>query len=250
MTNYEQLLDNYEDALFRIFIDQIATEEGELFIKENERLKVDPDAAVPDALDYRCRRLIRHAFGKKRRHRAFRYFRKAVASVSIVFFIFSAFFSTAFALVPEVRIWTLNLLIGVSDVATSLTFASNYSDRASSTVSGNYFYGYVLPEIPKGFFVTDEGNDGRTIWIKYENDEDKSIALDISGSTTIVLNVDTEDADSITNIIIHGFEGFLIEKGNKIHIVWGDSEQGKYVNIVCMNIDKEVALAIAENMRP
>jgi len=42
----------------------------------------------------------------------------------------------------------------------------------------------------------------------------------------------------------------LIEKGDRVHIVWGDSEQGKFVNIVCENIDKDTVMDLAMSMRP
>ena len=250
MTKHKQLLEDYEDALFRVFVDQIATKEGELLIKENELLVANPNSAVPESVDYKCRRLIKHSFRKQRRQNNLLKTQRAVASLAIVFFVISLLFTSAYALVPEVRVWTLNLLINVSDVATSLTLADDFSDNASSVLPNDSYGGYVFPDTPEGFSITSVGNDGRTAWIKYINDESKSISIDISGSPSTVLNIDTEDADSVANISIHGFEGLLIEKENKVHIVWADTEHSKYINIVCLNINKEIALVLAESMRP
>lgn len=51
MTKREQLIEQYEDALFALLMDSVAEEEGKKAIELNERLKADPEAEVP-GLDY------------------------------------------------------------------------------------------------------------------------------------------------------------------------------------------------------
>lgn len=59
---HEQLLENYEDALFSLFMERVAEEEGKRLLEENERLKHNPDAAVPKELDERCHKTIASFF--------------------------------------------------------------------------------------------------------------------------------------------------------------------------------------------
>ena len=44
MTKREQLIEQYEDALFALLMDSVAEEEGKKAIELNERLKADPEA--------------------------------------------------------------------------------------------------------------------------------------------------------------------------------------------------------------
>lgn len=54
MDHREKLRDRYEDALFALLMDEIAEKEGALAREENEQLKNDPTAAVPEDVDRRC----------------------------------------------------------------------------------------------------------------------------------------------------------------------------------------------------
>ena len=54
MTRREQLQEQYEDALFALLMDELARSEGEKLLEENERLKQEPDADIPDDVMKRC----------------------------------------------------------------------------------------------------------------------------------------------------------------------------------------------------
>ena len=59
MTDREKLEENFEDALFALLMDDIAREEGERLLRENEALQAEPNAPRPD--EERCMRTIRRA---------------------------------------------------------------------------------------------------------------------------------------------------------------------------------------------
>lgn len=249
MTRHEELLDNYEDALFALLMDEIAETEGQKYLDENERLLNDPSAAVSELLDQKCRRIIKHSFSKNKRHEAARIAKMAVSRAAVLVLVVVALFSSAYAIFPEVRVKTINLLIEVSDVATGLSFGGG-TGTVTSELPEETFFGYVFPEVPESFHVFDEGGNRRSAWIAYENDEGAIISFDVSGSETANVYVDTEDADNIENIEIHGFEGLLIEKGDVITIIWGDTDQAKYVSVMCVKINKADAINYAIAMRP
>lgn len=50
----EQLQEEYEDTLFALMMDYVAQTEGKRLLEENERLKNDPSAQLPEDLDRRC----------------------------------------------------------------------------------------------------------------------------------------------------------------------------------------------------
>lgn len=249
MTRHDELYENYEDALFALLMEKIAEEEGKKYLEESERLNQDPNAEIPESLDRKCRNIINREFAKSNRRKRLQVAKKVLSRVAIVALISIMLFMTAYALVPEVRIRTLNLLIEISDVATTLTFNKDTSDIIS-VVLDDGFFGYVIPDVPEGFVITDQGSNSQVIWIDYENSAGAVISFSILGSATSVFNVDTEDADSVEKIVIHGYEGLIIEKGEKIHIVWGDIDQAKYVNVICRDIDMDTAIDLANGMRP
>ncbi|MCI9402468.1 MAG: hypothetical protein HFF04_02195 [Oscillospiraceae bacterium] len=66
MKSREQLREEYEDALFALMMDYAAQAEGERLLAENEALKHNPAAQVPEHLDQRCLQTIQMAFQKKK----------------------------------------------------------------------------------------------------------------------------------------------------------------------------------------
>lgn len=122
MNRKDLIYESYEDALFALLMDEVADKEGELLLKENEQLNLDPGAALPDELDRKCRRTIKRAFSVQSRRNAARAIGRAMSKAAVIALVVVLLFSTAYALVPEIRVRTLNLLIEKSSVAASLTF--------------------------------------------------------------------------------------------------------------------------------
>lgn len=112
------------------------------------------------------------------------------------------------------------------------------------------YFGYVMPDVFEGFAVTDYGSDSRAAWIVLENGFGAAVYIDIGGNAKSILNADTEDADYIEQISIHGYPGLLVGKNDTVHIVWGDTDRNKYVSVMCINLDKDTAIAIANSIRP
>ena len=95
MTRREKLQENFEDALFALLMEEVAEQEGQRLLEENEKLKRDPESTVPPEVDRRCLKTIRRAFAKTQRraagHTAYRVFRQAamVAVVGMLLFVTS-----------------------------------------------------------------------------------------------------------------------------------------------------------------
>ena len=53
---------NREDMLFMQLMEQVIKEEGKLLLEENERLKSDPSAAIPEEVDRRMLDFIESGF--------------------------------------------------------------------------------------------------------------------------------------------------------------------------------------------
>lgn len=62
MTNLSKQQELDEERLFKRLMRQYMDTEGASLLAENERLRADPSAAVPQELDKKCLELIRGAF--------------------------------------------------------------------------------------------------------------------------------------------------------------------------------------------
>lgn len=254
MTQREQLRDNYEDALFALLMDEFAEREGERLLEKNERLKLDPDIVISDELDRRCIKTIDRTLAKGKRRKIKYAAYKIISRVAVAVFAIVVLFGTAYAAFPEVRIRTLNLLIEFSDKAASLTLSgannsSQSDERASSVPSEDgTLRGYRLPEIPEGFELEYKSNTSTSARIRYTNAYDISIGFSVISARGSVLNVDTEDAEEVKNIFIHGYSGLLVKKGNSVDITWADTDNDNFVMVSCDGLDEEAVLEYAEIM--
>lgn len=66
MKSREQLQEEYEDALFALMMNYVTEAEGKRLRAENEALKQDPTAQIPEHLDQRCLQTIQRAFLRKK----------------------------------------------------------------------------------------------------------------------------------------------------------------------------------------
>lgn len=259
MTRHEQLMENYEDALFALLMDEVAQQEGEKLREENRRLQEDPAAAVPPQTDRRCLRTIRSALSKTRRKSALRTARRAFSKVSVVAVACMMLFAVVYAAVPEVRVGTLNLLIEISDVSTKLklTGTGSVPEQPSSTADdgGITLMGYHFPAPPEGFVLDEElvsiNDNSAIVWFIKSETEYLYYDVSIVGEGTNTY-VDTEDAE-VTQIKIHGYDGLLIEKvnliGPEVHIIWGDTDRSAFCSIFSTGVDVEVIVSLAEQVR-
>lgn len=208
MTRREQLQEQYEDALFALLMDDLAWQEGERLLEENERLKNDPGAAVPEDAMKRCLWVIDREFARKNALKAGRISWNVFKRIAIAACVSMLLFSAAFAASETVRVNTLNLLIDVCDRYTDYRFGGG-TDTADTTG----FSGYEVEWLPEGMTLTDQNiysNYPCYVRKTYEgpNGEYLDITLDTL-SQAGVLSVNTEDAE-IEDITINGWDASLI----------------------------------------
>ena len=254
MKSHEKLLEEYEDALFALLMEPVAEQEGAAALEENEQLKNDPSAAVPEEMTRAGLRTIRREFSKRRGKRVLEIAGRAFGHVA-VFLLFSTLcFATVCAAMPEVRVRTLNLIIEMSEVATNLTLGENTTsflpnDNSQITVLENgTLAGYQMPEVPEGYSITTERSTSIGAYIIYQNEKEEKISFRVerigaNGSNS----VDTENA-VVENIQVNGYDGLLVEKNNTLHVVWGDTDHGNIIGIFATHISRDEILSYAQTM--
>lgn len=249
MTHREKLLEQYEDAVFSLLMDEAAEQEGQALLAEAERLNNDPDAGIPEELDKKCRKLIRDSFRKVRRKTAGRITGKVLQKVLIAVLAAAILLGVAYAAIPEFRAGVLNLMLTVTDVSTDLKLVPGSGEINGST-SDSAIYCYGVPQIPKGYeldFVAEEETDR---FYSYKNEDGDVIQVDFyQGSTGTNCGVDTENAQTITNVVINGCRGIYVEKNGTIQAVWVDTDRQVFITLYCTALDKETVLEMTQAMK-
>ena len=249
MNTQDQLRENYEDALFAMLMGELAEEEGKRLLEENERLKNDPAAAVPEHINRSCRKAIRKSFARSHRKTAAVTARSAFRKVLVAAMVSVLLLVTAYASFPSFRLKALNLLIEVSNVATSLVPTDKGSDYDIDTSETRDNLGsYLLPQLPDEFVVEHEGHDRTSDWIRYTNKQGATIFFRVESSTKSGLHADTENADSSENILLHGYDALLVEKEDWISINWFDESQYTFILISATGMDRASILSYAEEL--
>lgn len=238
MTRRELLQERYEDALFALLMDEIATEEGKKAEAENERLKNDPSAAIPEALDKRCTQTIRRAFAKQRVRSVGRFTVKAMKRVALAAGIAAILFTTAFATSETVRVHVLNLAIEVFETNTEFRF----SDPSEQTAL-QFSVGWV----PNDFVLTEQASTSLEIWYDYQSAEDALLSISCKKTDGLVAGIDTESAE-IEYIPVQDSQAMLVRKDGTVQLVWTSRDNAIFISIWGRGIDQEDVIHIANEL--
>lgn len=239
MNRREQLQDRYEDSLFALLMDDIATIEGEKAEEENERLLNDPSAEIPEDLKRRCMRTISRHYARQKAYAAGRFTLKTMKRVAIAAGIAAILFTTAFATSEAVRVNTLNLIIEVFDTNTEFRF---------STSSGQDTPQLSVGWLPKGFFLTEQGNDSLDTWYDYRNAEDALLSISCKKADGLVAGIDTEDAE-VEHIQIQNSQAMLVKKNDIVQLVWAPQDNSIFISVWGSGIDPEDIIYIANELQ-
>lgn len=248
MKRHERLLDDYEDALFALLLEPVAEQESTEALELKVRLKDDPAAAVPAEVTRGSLRTIHQEFARQRRKHILKTAKRAFNHVAVFFLVSTLCFASAYALVPSVRVKTLNLMIEISEIATNLTFGEKtVPQEVRSASDDRTLAGYQMPEIPEEYTVIKSEVTSRGAYIAYENEAGSILSFRVEQIGRDGSNIDTEGA-IVENIQIHGYDGLFVEKDQRMQVVWGDTDQGNLIGILASDISKEEILSYAQAM--
>ena len=198
---YEQ--EAYEDAMFALLMDYVAESEGEKALEENRVLQEDPDAEVPQGVRRACLKEIHRAFRKKSARSVGRITMKVINKVALVALLGTLLFSTAFAISPEFRVGTLNMLIDTVNEGVSFRISTQpVSERAGL----EDLYPNLIPD---GYELIDEGAFAGTYWVDYQNSPGDRLEIELSPSGRF----DIEDTE-LEPTQIHGLPAYIIDQLN------------------------------------
>ena len=253
MTRLDYLQDQYEDAYFALLMHEVAEQEGVRLEKLNEELQNNPAVAVPEKIDRKCLKTIDQYFAQKRRADHWRTSKKILSRVGIVAAIVMLLFTTAFALSEKFRVTTLNLLITIEEKYTELHMeeaedptAGSASVTTDTSTGSDYFDDLEIGWMPEGYTCTV--NSPNSVY-GFENDAGDAFVIDrVSGTTE--RSVDTENAESIENIVINGLETLRVTKQGCINTIMMDTEHGIFIRVwTSAGISLETNQKMAESIK-
>ena len=265
---YEALLENYEDALMRLVMYQVAQEDGKRLLEEMEELE-NSGFEVPKELDEKCIKLMQSACAPKERkqvpaeagtcknespHRLTLYTVGRVMVVAILAAV--VLFCVAYAANDQFRVDVLNFFLELRENGTQFFFGPGGSGTVPPDLSGTSAidgdFPFEFTYIPEGYELVQElavnfGSSDKHYARAYAdtNDEENNFRLDIlpidRGSSVLV---DTEDAKA-ENIIIFGNDGMLIRKFDtltqreQIQYIWFDMNNQLYYTFFSLGITQQ-----------
>lgn len=204
MTRQEILREQYEDALFALLMDRMICAEGERLLEENERLKSNPNAEIPEELMKRCRKVIAREYAKKHfasvRHFSVKLFQKA----AIITLTGMLFFTGALAASETLRNNTINLIVEA--------FEDHTNYRFGDPQDGDFLLEFEVGWIPEGFILKDKNSNEYSSWTYYEGSKGEILAIDLSiADENGILGIDTEGTIS-EDLTIKGRTVSLVTK--------------------------------------
>ena len=246
MTKREQLIEQYEDALFALLMDSVAEEEGKKAIELNERLKADPEAEVPAEVRRRCEKLIRQEFNRKKARNLGRMTWKMVQRISVAVMLLLVLLTTAMAASEQLRLSILNVVIRTCEQYTEFTFEKEGNkdieqvpQSASTNQDANmtYYYDLGFEWIPEGYEVGDngwaDGKKNRLVCIYDQEGHRIDVNVVQYSEKTIHKFVSEESRKS--NVEIQGYSATLYEKDlDSVYsqtLVWLDEENHYIIQI-------------------
>ena len=254
MTRREKLEEQYEDAYFALLMDAVAEKEGARLEELNDQLNRDPTAAVLEEIDRRCRKVINRHFAEQRRSGYWRTTKRVLNRAAIVAAVMMLLFTSAFALSEDFRISALNLLITVEEQYTQLEMKSDDpgEDLKSlpTTLEGlatsEYFENLEIGWIPEGFSCVDSTFDH---YAGFQNNAGLYFSIILSDENSVV-QIDTENAESIEHLSINGVDTMRVFKDGDINCVMMDTDNGIFIRVwTSPGISVETNEKIAQNIK-
>lgn len=245
MTNRERIEENYEDALFAMWMNDFARRRGEQLLEENERLKNDPEAAVPETLQRKNLNLIYRELRRNSQHFAFKKVGKVFLQFAATVAIMAALFGAAYALSPEFRAGTLNVLMDLDERAASFQLVK---DESAVSETPTLMPTVTVDWLPEGFKGSLPSYDRLQTTVDCTNADGDLIRVRVFTEYQSLYSIDIEETDTCTDILIQAQPALLVEKDSILRISWADSITGTYILVTSSTVDVDSLIQVAESV--
>lgn len=248
MSESNNVYENFEDALFRLFMDRVAVVEGERLLRENEELKSDPDAAVPDDVQKRCLKAIKQGIVRRDRKITGKAARRIARFMPLVAIIALLMGLVAYAAFPTFRAKVLNILIQQNGGQIDWEYVNKSEDTSEQLDIQTLSFNADLPQS----FILDELMQNELYEKANYHDRhypDCTLQIAIARSEDIRTSTDIEDVDYFEKFLIQErYQAVLIEKNDYITVTWSNTDVPCYIMLVSTGLEPEMLKQIAESI--
>lgn len=236
MTIREEKIERYEEALFILWADEVALQEGRDLERENAALRLDANFRAPEEVVRRGRELISRKLAARTARSVGRRAWKFVHTAALVCLFTTLAFSAAFAASPTFRANTLNLVIETFDEKTSYRFTP-YNEVSE----------LITNWVPSGFTLEDSGEDQFTSWRNYQDSSGAYIHITKAVGQNTTLFLDTENA-TLKNSIINDNPIVIAIKENNIQILITRKDNQAFVLMDSSDVSLDDLIEIINNL--
>lgn len=236
MTIREEKIERYEEALFILWADEVALQEGRDLERENAALHLDANFRAPEEVVRRGRELISRKLAARTARSVGRRAWKFVHTAALVCLFTTLAFSAAFAASPSFRANTLNLVIETFDEGTRFQFTSS-----------NDINDFDISWLPEKFILKNQNHNNLKVWKEYESPSEAYISVYLAKGVGTTHDLDTEDA-TVDNIEIQGIPSIIATKENCVQILLTPKETNYFIQITSSGVSKEEIICVAENI--
>ncbi len=238
MTRHEKLEERYMDAYFSLLMEEVAIEEGRRLERENEALRQDPAAAVPEELNRRCYRTIRRCFAAQRRRKALRTLKSVAYRAVVLAVAVGALFTTAFAFSE-----TFRMMVFKFDTHTRLRLEGPGTTGGTAAV-----YDIEVQWLPDGYVFAGQSRSSQNVRCEYTAADGQWIEVSAYTDPNITVSLDSENAE-VMSLEIRGNSALVIEKGGDVQIAWVDVKTGVLWEIFGEKTSRSDMIRVAEDVQ-
>lgn len=246
MKTHQELVDSYLDASWALAMEKVAIRQGELAEELEERLKQDPDAAVPGRTIKRCRAAMRKTFAPPPVSR----FKTVLVRVVMAAVLCGLLTTAACAVSPQFKEFLTRIFYSVTETFTSFTLRDPQVEDVSKTHGQSIeINGLRFEWLPEGYEYVDGEETERSRWVEFENGKSDRIRIRV---------MDVKDASAYTydsqngvgeDVKVGDYAGRLTDENGYRTLFWLDEQQGKATVILVTALPREELLQLAESIR-
>jgi len=242
MKKEEKLREEYEDAYLALLMSEVAKAKGAELLKENERLKADPDFEVPESVTERSMATIRREFRRQTGKKTVRFAGRIFTRVACVAVLAALMLVTAYATIPSFRVGAQNLIMESTALETFISLKDDPVKEEATVLLG-----YQIPDVPKGFVLEAQWEGASRAWVKYTSKDSRTIKIQLSRDTKHTIAADTEKAEAVP-VLIQGNDGLISEKDEAVYIAWNDTRGDMFISVLGEGVDRDAIKEIADRI--
>lgn len=241
----KRLEGEYEEALMKLIMDDVAEYEGQLLLDESKRLRESGEfESSPEAVQRFTKRLDAE-FAKRRRKGYTKHVVKALRVTAACLLVIIIAFATAMTTAQAFRAKVMNLLISIYPEYTAFKLVGSDTASKGNPVI-NWRNSYVPTYAPEGYEVDSFEYGAGYKRITFVNAQDQTFItyreLDESNSPLL----DTENASRLEVIYVNNHSTTLVVKNGVVSLVW---EMDNLMFFIHTRTSVDTAIKVAEGVK-